>query len=137
MATLVGEAVDVGQAAQIESSLPPGTYEARLSLTSPLSQEELDMVHQQLLDAGVDIQGFVQQRVRGLWQLSIKYRIHPVTQTISQAALLIPMIPTVVIAVLVGIALFKIQELTILLVVAGAVVIVGGLVYRSIQKGAR
>ena len=122
MAQLIYESTDLGQAAQIERDLSPGTYEARLSILSPISQEDLDAFHQSLLDSGVDVVGFIQERAKGLWQIAVKYKIHEPAESIAFAQLLIPLIPTAIVGILVGIALFKIRDIITLVLVTGAVI---------------
>lgn len=129
MATLLAETTDIQVAAEEEQRLPPGVYEVRLSLLSPVSQEQLDDLHAYLLEQGVDIKGFLQQRVKGLYQIRIKYQKHAPSEAIAQWALaLIPMIPTFLIASLVGIGIFRVESimrniLPIVLAVGGFTII--------------
>ena len=109
--TLLLETVNIQEAIAEEQSLPPGLYEVRLSIISPLSQEELDDLHAYFLDRGVDIKGCLQQRIKGLYQIRIKYQKHPLSEGIAQASLLIPLIPVFLLAVLVGIGIFKASEI--------------------------
>lgn len=113
MATLLGETTSIEEAKLIEEAAPPGPLEVRLSIISPLTQEELNGLHTQLEESGIDLIGCVQQRIKGLWQISIKYRKPAPATNIAQAGLLlITMIPTALVAILVGIGIFKIEEIS-------------------------
>lgn len=121
MATLLIETTDIQQAMEAERQASPGLLEARLNLLSPIPQEELNTFHTYLLDSGVDVRGCLQQRIKGLWQISVKYQKHAPSEHVAQFQLLIPLIPIALISILVGIALFKIQQIIALV----GVVLVG------------
>ena len=123
MATLLMETTEIDKARAFEETPKPGTYEARFSLARPLTQAELDELHQALLDSGVEVKDVLTQQVKGLDQISVKYMIRHHTEGISQAALLIPVIPTIIVAVLIGIALFKVQDIIVLVLVVGGILV--------------
>lgn len=125
MGLQLAETTDVERAIAEEQSLPPGVYEVRFHIIAPISQEELNELHEHLLTQGVDVVGSIVQDVKGLWYVSVKYRKHPPAENIAFAPLLIPLIPTFLVAVLVGIGIFRLsditQNLTKLLVVGGII----------------
>jgi len=112
MATMIDEVTDIKEAMAIEAEQPPGIYEIRLSIITPLTQGELDDFHQLLLDHGVDIRGCLQQRLRGLYQIRIKYAKHPPTESIAWVQAVLALIPLAIIGTLVGIGIFKIGDLS-------------------------
>jgi len=141
MANLLGETTDVSEAMAIERDAPPGLLEVRLNLLSPISQEELNGLHNYFLDSGVDVKGCLQQRVRGLYQISIKYQKHAPSGSIAQWSLLIPLIPTALIGVLVAIGIFKIESimksiLPIVLAVGGFTIISLAIVRKPLEAAA-
>jgi len=133
------ETTDIQAAIAEEQTLPPGLYEVRLSLISPISQQQLDDLHAHFLECGIDIQGCLQQRVKGLYEIRIKYKKHAPSGAIAQWQLLIPVIPVFLIATLVGIGIFRIEEvgkaiLPILLAVGGFVVITVAMIRKPLAE---
>jgi len=139
MSTLIEETTDIKQAIRTENSLPPGLYEARLSIISPLTQEELNDFHDYLLDNGVDVKGCIQQRLKGLYQLRVQYRKPAPTEGIAWAQALIAIIPLAIIATMVGIGIFKLESISkalmpILLVGGGIMVVSLALMRKPIER---
>lgn len=129
MAKLLLETTDINEAVAFEQSMAPGAYEIRLNLTSPITQEMLDGLHDHLLQSGVDVLGNIAHGPKGLWQVRIKYNKHPPSEHVAQWQLVIPLIVPAIVAIMIGIGIFKIEAIANaimpLLVVTGIVTIVG------------
>ena len=142
MAVLLVETVDIDTAIAEEQSAPPGLYEVRLYRPEPISEETKQDIFDSLYYQGVDIKGVYQKKTKGLWYVGIRYRKHAPTESIAFAwALLIPLIPTILVASLIGIGLFKIEEITraiipILLAVGGFTVIALALIRKPLGVAA-
>jgi hypothetical protein len=141
MATLLLETTDTAEAAAFEQSLPPGLYEIRLNLASPISQDDLNELHEYFLNSGVDVKGLMHFGPKGLWQVRVKYEKHPPSEHVAQWQLIIPLIPVIVVAVLVGIGIFKLEYIANaimpILIVAGVVTIVGlALTRKALEQAA-
>lgn len=139
MGSLIAETTDIQLAIEKEQALPPGLYEVRLHIITPLSQQELNDLHDYFLDHGVDVKGCLQQRLKGLYQVVIQYEKHPPTEGIAWAAALIAILPVILITSLIGIGLFKIESLSkaimpILLVCGGFVVVALALARKPLER---
>ena len=119
MPVLLAETFDISQALAKEQGLAPGVYEVRLNLVSPITQEQLNELHDGLLAQGVQVLGRIEQRVKGLHQVSIKFRKPAPTGSISVAPALVALLPTFIVALLIGIGIFKIADITRLALILG------------------
>lgn len=111
MATLVVETTDVKEAIAQEEALPPGNYGVTLDLISALSQDQLDDLYGHLVNSGVHLLGPIEQRLKGLWRVTIKYRKHPAGSNIGVAWGVVPLLPTFLVAALVGLGIFTLPEI--------------------------
>lgn len=134
MATLVEDFIDVSTAAQMEQQLQPGGYEIRFYVTEPLDQSELMNIRDNLIDSGAKVKSVGQKKSDGLYYVSVKY-VRPASPPGTIAALPIAIIPLIAflgIGTLVGIGIFKIEEISqniakILLITFGGTIIIAAL----------
>jgi len=139
MSTLITETSDIQLATEQERALPPGLYEVRLHIIAPISQQELNDLHDYFLDHGVDVKGCLQQRLKGLYQVRIQYEKHPPTEGIAWVQALLAIIPLAIIGSLVGIGIFKVEDLSkaimpILLVSGGIVIAALALIRKPVER---
>ncbi len=113
MEQAIMDTANVEQAIKEESSLGPGTYDIRFYLADPVGGDELKSIASHLSAEGVDVISVSQKKVGGLWTLSVKYRKPAESEAISALPLaIIPLIAFGFIVVLVGIGIFKIDQIT-------------------------
>jgi hypothetical protein len=123
-ATFLEETARIEKAAEIERSLPPGKYEIRLYLIKELSQERLDEL-QQIISSNADLLAPIEETVEIPSVVSIKFRKHAPSPAIAQWSAIIPLLPAFLIAVLIGIGIFRIEEIVRALI--PLVLLTGGL----------
>jgi len=124
MTALLVETANIQQAAAAEAAAPPGRYEVVLTDINPFTQADLEAIREYFVQNGVDVRA-VRYQLRGLHQLRIQYVKHAPAEGIAQGALLIPLIPMMLLATIVGIAIFRIEAVTTS--VAKVVLIAGGI----------
>jgi len=131
MPELIAETVDVKQAAADEAALPPGLYEIRFYLDSPVTPGDVKDTRDYLVSQGVDVKQVRQSKSNGLWYLAVKYRKHAPTESVAFLPMaVIPLIGFAFVGLLIGIGVFKIEELAnnigklMLIGLSGAIVIV-------------
>ena len=143
MAKLIAETADIQDAIAYEQNLSPGIYDVRLTLTSPLSQEELNDLHEHFLSSGVDVSTITQRRKGNNYQIAIRYSKYPSDAIASPLVALIPVIPVAIIALTVTIGIFRIEEISrallpILLATGGFIVITVAMIRKPLaEAGAR
>lgn len=134
MTALLVETANVQEAAAAEAAAPPGLYEVVLTDIQPFTQADVAALRDYFVANGVDVKA-VRYQVRGLHQLRIQYVHHAPADSISQGALLIPLIPMMLLATLVGIAIFRIEAVTTsvakVVLVAGGIAIALALILRQ------
>lgn len=137
MTAILVETANIREAQVAEAAAPPGRYEVMLSDFNPYSQADLAAIRDYFVTNGVEVTG-IRQELKGLYQLRIQYVKHAPSEGISQGALLIPLIPPILLATLVGITIFRLEavsaSVTKVLVVAGAIAITLALILRQPAK---
>ncbi len=133
MTALLVETANVQQAAAAEAAAPPGRYEVVLTDIQPFTPADVAALRDYFITHGVDVTG-VRYQVKGLHQLRIQYVHHAPAEGIAQGALLIPLIPTLLLATLVGIAIFKIEDAGNAVAKVVGVVLAGGIVLALILR---
>lgn len=136
--TLISEGVDIDQMAAVENSQPPGLYDIRFYLTEPVSAGDKTLIVQDLRAAGVQLIGIDSRKSDGLWYVSVKYR-RPEPPPPGEYAFLplavIPLIGFGLIATLVGIGIFKMEDITNnivkILAIGGGIIIVTAALLRQ------
>ncbi len=63
---LVVETVDISKATNEELKMPPGPIEVRFYLTEPISENDLQAIHDHLISAQVDVRDVYQTKSNGL-----------------------------------------------------------------------
>lgn len=112
MGQVIVDTTNIEQAIAEERSLKPGAYDIRFYLTEPVGDSDLQSIANHLLANGVDVIDVSQVKSDGLWTVSVKYRRPVATETISFLPLaVIPLIAFGFVAVLVGIGIFKIEDI--------------------------
>jgi hypothetical protein len=131
--------MDASTAAEVEQSLPPGVYRIELETT-----EEFDIgaARDRLYEAGIPLLNITERKNGDLWITTVDY-VRPDAEvgiTVLPLAIIPILVPLAITAV-VAIGIFKIGDLTTnitkLLLVAGAVVVVSLAVFKkgSIRSG--
>lgn len=138
MTTILVETANITEAQAAEAAAPPGLYEVVLTDIQPFSQADLQAIRDYFVQNGVDVKS-VRYQLKGLHQLRIEYVKHAPSEAISQGALLIPLIPAMLLATIVGIAIFKIEDVgnavAKVVVGVGVVVVMLALIFR--QSGSK
>ena len=144
MAKLILETADIQDAIAYEQNLSPGVYEVRLTMTSPLSQEELNGLHDHFLSSGIMVSTITQIRKGNKYQVAIRYTKHPPSGAIaSPLVTLIPVIPVALITLTVIIGIFRVEQISralvpILLATGGFIIITVAMIRKPLaQAGAR
>lgn len=114
MTTLLAESTDIDALAAEEAALPPGIYEVRFYLTEPIADDELQGIYDHLYYNDVDVLSVRQRKARGLPYVAVKYRRNPSPENIAFAlpTAVIPLIAFGFIITLIGIGIFKLEDIT-------------------------
>lgn len=143
MAKLIAGTTDIQDAIAYEQNLSPGIYDVRLTLTSPLSQGELNDLHEHFLSSGVDVSTITQRRKGNKYQIAIRYSKYPSTDAISAFPFVgvIAALPPLLIVVTVMIGIFKIEEISrnlmpILLAIGGFTIITVAMIRKPLGVAA-
>lgn len=110
------DTTNIQEAKDFEERLPVGSYEVRFYMTSPISQDQLNELHDYLLDKGLDVIGRLEQNNKGLWHVNVVYQRHEPGENIGVLPLVFPaaaigLVIPLAIMVLVGIGIFRVGEL--------------------------
>jgi hypothetical protein len=114
--------MDIETALETENNLQPGSYEVRFYLINPLTPKQVDEVKTSLIASGNDIKKVYQGKENNMNFLGVKFVKHAPQPGIGQWQIIIPL---VAVAGLIGIGIFKIQEITN--AVVEVALIVGGI----------
>jgi len=143
MATLIADTLDVDKAIAEENQLPAGIYQIRFYTTQPVSQENLQDIFDHLYAHRVDVQAVGQKKTKGLWYVSVDYsRPEVSSETISALPVaIIPLIAFGMIMALVGIGIFKMEDLTgsigkLLLIVFGGTIVIAAITRKPLEAAA-
>ena len=138
MSTLVSEGTSIERAIAAEENASPGLYEIRFYLTEPISQGDIASMRESLLGHGVNLKGIRQRKSGGLWYVGVKYVKEPVPEGIAFLPVaIIPLIAFGFISVLVGIGIFKIEDISKLIILGGGfAVILVALLRKPIESAA-
>jgi len=130
MGQAIMDTTNIEEAIAKERSLKPGAYDIRFYLTEPVGDNDLQSIANHLSANGVDVIDVSQLKTDGLWAVSVKYRKPAETEAIGFALPLavIPLIAFGFIAVLIGIGIFRIEQIMnnigkILLITFGGLIV--------------
>ncbi len=138
--TAIMDTLNVSEAIEYEKALPVGSYEIRFYLTEPISDRDKQSIKAHLAQNGIPSQ-ISQKKSNGLWYVAVQYRKPEPSAAIGFLPLaVIPLIAFGFVAVLVGIGIFKMQDITnnigkILLIVFGGTIVLAALMRKSVEKG--
>lgn len=107
------ETTNIEEAAEEEKNLLPGSYEVRFYITEPVSSDDMKAMTEHLSENGVTGARISQIKTDGLWAVSVKYNKPDIADTDTISFLPVAVIPLIAfgfVAVLVGIGIFKIQD---------------------------
>jgi len=130
---------NVSEAAAVEQSLGPGVYDIRLELTEKASPEDLVSIVEHLSANGIDVVSVNQWEDSGVWVVSIKYRKAEPSEVIGFLPLaVIPLIAFGFVAVLVGVGIYKIEDISnnigkLLLITLGGVAVIAFALRKPIE----
>lgn len=130
------ELLDLSTAINLENGLPPGIWEVRFYITRQLTAEEINYIKATLADEGVVVKSVSQGVSQGTNYLSITYERRTAAAGISFLPLaVIPLIGFALVAVLVGVGIFKIGDIltsaTKLIAITGGIVLVAIIILRK------
>lgn len=136
MSTLISHNVDINSAIADEQSLPSGDYEVRFYILEPLTRQDVADARYYLRNQGVDVHRIYQGKEKGISYLGVKYTRHAAGDGISFLPIaIIPLIGFGMIAALIGIGLFKLEDLGKVMLIGGGLVIVTiALIRRPVEK---
>ena len=135
------DTLDIEKAIAEENSLPPGSYEIRFYTTEP-HQDNLQDIFDHLYSNGIEVISVEQRKTKGLWYISVKYIRPEVSNAIAFLPIaVIPLIAFGMVAVLVGIGIFKFEDLTgnigkLLLIIFGGTIVIAALVRKPLEAAA-
>ena len=113
MEQAIMDTLNVEQAIEEERQLKPGVYDIRFYTTEPVGEGDLVSIVEHLSANGVDVVKVNQYKSSGLWVISVKYRKPAVSEAISALPIaVIPLIAFGFIAALIGIGIFRIEDIT-------------------------
>jgi len=143
MGTQLLETLDIDQAVEAETSAPPGLIEVRFYTTEALSREDAQNIFDHLLANGVDVKKVYIKSKPGLPFLGVIYNKPAPEANIAFALPLavIPLIAFGMIAALIGIGVWKIEDITnnmvkILLVVFGGTILLAAIARKPLEAAA-
>ena len=150
MATLLTDTTNIEQAIAAEKAAPAGLLEIRFWSPNPVGSERLQDIFDTLYNAGISVKSVYDQKSDGLWYVSVRYfkpaisqpiGIEPVKMFGALPLAVIPLIAFSMIVALIGIGVYKIEEITnniakLLLIVFGATVVVAALMRKPIETAA-
>lgn len=103
---------NIEEAIQQENALGPGVYDIRFYLAEPVTQEDIRLIRDHLHVNGVDAIDVTQIKSGADWAVSVKYRRPEVGDSISFLPMaIIPLIGFGFVASLVGIGIFKMEDI--------------------------
>ncbi len=129
MATLTAETVDVEKAIKLEEEQAPGLIEVRFYTSTPLTVEDAQSIFDHLAAQSVDVRKVYIHDDTGLPYLGVVYYKQPPVSGIGFLPLaVIPLIAFGLVAVLVGIGIFRLGDIVnnlgkLLLIVGGFTVV--------------
>lgn len=141
MVKVLAEMTDISVAEQAEKDAPPGMLEVRFYTTEALTQEANQQIFDTLYDSGVDVRRVYTRKAGGLYYTAVVYNKLPVsTQSISALPVaIIPLVAFGMIAVLIGIGIFKFEAITqsigkLLLITFGGTIVIAALLRKPIER---
>lgn len=112
MGQIIIDTTDVGEAIEKEKTLEPGMYDIRFYLTEQVGKSDLVSIVEHLSSNGIDVVKVSQSKSSGLWVISVQYRKPAESEAIGFLPLaVIPLIAFGFIAVLIGIGIFRIEQI--------------------------
>ncbi len=109
---LIAEAVDIESAVAAERNAPAGMLEVRFYTPNPVAKETLQDIFDKVYASGADVKSVSTGKTDGLYYVAVRYRKPAVTASISALPVaIIPLVAFGMIALLVGIGIFKIETI--------------------------
>lgn len=142
MANQLAETVDIAEATQAEMAAPAGLIEVRFYTAEPLSSADVQGIFDQLYANGVDVKKVYIKNTKGLPYVGIIYKKPAEVPGITALPLaIIPLIATGLIVAVIGIGIFKIQDISssltkVLLVLFGGTIILAVLLKKPLEAAA-
>lgn len=140
--TAIIDTTNVEQAVEAERSLKPGAYDIRFYLTEQVGDDDLLSIVEHLSANGIDVVSVSQTKSGGLWVISVKYRKPAESDAIGFLPFaVIPLIAFGFVAVLVGVGIFRIEQIMnnigkILLISLGGLTILALALRKPIETAA-
>lgn len=142
MPTLIAETTFVQEAMAEEQSLPPGSYEIRFYSPNPVAQDVLYNIADTVVDNGVDVKEVYQDKSKGLWYVGVRYLKHPASESIGALPVaVIPLIAFGFISTLIGIGIFKVQDIArsigmLALIIFGGSIVLAAVLRKPLERAA-
>lgn len=136
MASLVSHNTDIQSAISAEKSLPAGNYEVRFYLSEPLKRQDISDAKEYLISQGVNSPKVYQGRSGDVWYLAVQYsRQAPGEGITALPVAIIPLIAMGMIVAIIGVGIFKLEEIGKVLLIGGGILIVSlALLRKPIEK---
>jgi hypothetical protein len=142
MTTELMETVHIEEAVKAEQEAPPGLLEVRFYTATPLTGEDAQAIFDHLWKNNIDVRKVYVYNQRGLPYLGVVYnRPPPITNIAALPIAIIPLIAFGMIAALVGIGIFKLEQITqsigkLLLIVFGGTILVALIAKKPLEAAA-
>lgn len=140
MSTLLIDTTDVNEAVSEEAALPPGDYEVRFYSPNPVSRDVEQDIFDHLYNSGVDVRGVYQRKTDGLWYIGVIYeKPAPYEAVAALPVAVIPLIAFGFIATLIGIGIFRVENIAkslgqLALILLGGTIILVALLRKPIER---
>ena len=140
MPTLLAETADIEKAILEEKAAPPGLLEVRFYLTEPVPSDDLQAMYRHLYENGVDVRSVKQAKARGLYYVSVIYNKPQPSESIAFLPLaIIPLIAFVFVSALIGIGIFKVENIArslgmLALIIIGGTIVLAAILRKPIER---
>jgi hypothetical protein len=134
--------LNVDEAIKLEQEAPAGMLEIRFYTPTPISKEQLQAIADKVTDSGADVRDVYLGRNPngGLYYVGVQYMKQPASASISALPLaIIPLIAFGMIAALVGIGIFKLEDIAnnigkLLLILLGGTIVLAVVLKKPIEN---
>lgn len=140
MATLLIDTTSVNEAIAEESALPPGIYEVRFYSPNPVSRDVQHDIFDHLYNSGVDVRGVYQMKSDGLWYVGVVYQKPAPSEAVAALPVaVIPLIAFGFIAALIGVGIFRVENIAkalgqLALILLGGTIVLVALLRKPIER---
>ncbi len=140
MGAILNQSADIQQASQVEASLPPGTYDIRFYASQPQGQAGIQNIYDHLAAQGVQVHSVTEKQSGGYYITDVVYTKPAPSEAISALPVaIIPLIGLGLILALVGVGIFRLEDITnnlakLLLILLGGTIVIVALLRKPIEN---